>query len=132
MCDISSKLTLKTPERRQWSRSGVFIANFELISHIALCFHYWLLASKGWLGLRYWMRYLARNKFSESLVHKKNFELIWRVVFMLDTYFIKGGGIPPFLLSLNKLGKKSHTTIILVDFVNKPKSNFYWPRVFRK
>ena len=29
-CEICSKLTIKTPERRQW-RSGVFIVNFEYI-----------------------------------------------------------------------------------------------------
>ena len=33
---ICSKLTIKTPERRQWRRSGVFIVNFEHISHIVL------------------------------------------------------------------------------------------------
>ena len=32
-CEICSKLTIKTPERRQWRRSGVFIVNFEHISH---------------------------------------------------------------------------------------------------
>ena len=30
----SSKLTIKTPERRQLCRSGVFIVNFENISHL--------------------------------------------------------------------------------------------------
>ena len=30
-CEICSKLTVKTPERRQWRRSGVFIVNFEHI-----------------------------------------------------------------------------------------------------
>ena len=35
-CEISSKLTIKTPERYQWHRSGVFIVNFEHISHLAL------------------------------------------------------------------------------------------------
>ena len=34
MCEICSKLTIKTPERRQWHRSGVFIVNFEHISHL--------------------------------------------------------------------------------------------------
>ena len=29
-----TKLTIKTPERRQWRRSGVFIVNFEHISHL--------------------------------------------------------------------------------------------------
>ena len=37
-CEIYSKLTIKTPERRQWRRSGVFIVNFEYISRLALVF----------------------------------------------------------------------------------------------
>ena len=37
-CEICSKLTIKTPERRQWSRFGVFIVNFEHISHLVLVF----------------------------------------------------------------------------------------------
>ena len=37
-CELCSKLTIKTPERRQWRRSGVFIVNFEHISHLALVF----------------------------------------------------------------------------------------------
>ena len=28
-CEICSKLTIKTPERHQWRRSGVFIVDFE-------------------------------------------------------------------------------------------------------
>ena len=37
-CEICSKLTVKTPERRHWLRFCVFIVNFELISHIVLVF----------------------------------------------------------------------------------------------
>ena len=37
-CKIYSKLTIKTPERRQWRRSGVFIVNFEHISQLVLVF----------------------------------------------------------------------------------------------
>ena len=37
-CKICSKLTIKTPERRHWRRSGVFIVNFEYISHPVLAF----------------------------------------------------------------------------------------------
>ena len=33
-CEICSKLTIKTPERRHWRRFGVFIVNFEHISHL--------------------------------------------------------------------------------------------------
>ena len=35
-CEICSKLTIKTPERRHWCRSGVFIVNFEHVSHLVL------------------------------------------------------------------------------------------------
>ena len=37
-CEISSKLTIKTPERRLWCRSGVFIINFEHISQLVPLF----------------------------------------------------------------------------------------------
>ena len=36
--EICSKLTIKTPERRQLRRSGVFIVNFDYISHLFLVF----------------------------------------------------------------------------------------------
>ena len=45
-CDICSKLTIKTPERRLWRRSGVFIVNFEHISHLFYYFYCWLWKSK--------------------------------------------------------------------------------------
>ena len=34
--EICSKLTIKTPERRYCCRSGVFIVNFEHISHFVI------------------------------------------------------------------------------------------------
>ena len=37
-CEICSKLTVKTQKRRQWRRPGVFIVNFEYISHLVLVF----------------------------------------------------------------------------------------------
>ena len=37
-CEIYSNLTIKTPERRHYRRSGVFNVNFEHISHLALVF----------------------------------------------------------------------------------------------
>ena len=36
--EICSKLTIKTPERRKWGCFGVFIINFEHISHLVLVF----------------------------------------------------------------------------------------------
>ena len=37
-CEKCSNLTMKTPELRQWHRPGVFIVNFEQISHLVLVF----------------------------------------------------------------------------------------------
>lgn len=34
MCEMRSKLTMTTPERRHWRRTDVFIVNLEQISHI--------------------------------------------------------------------------------------------------
>ena len=39
-CEIYSKLTIKTPERHYWRRSGVFNVNFEHISHFFWYFYY--------------------------------------------------------------------------------------------
>ena len=38
ICEIYSMLTIKTPKRRQWRRSGLFIVNYEQNSHIFLVF----------------------------------------------------------------------------------------------
>ena len=37
-CEICLKITKKTPERRDWFRSGVFIVNFEHKLHLFLLF----------------------------------------------------------------------------------------------
>ena len=37
-CKICSKLTIKTPKPRHWRGSGVFIVNFDYISHLVLGF----------------------------------------------------------------------------------------------
>ena len=37
-CEICSLLTIKTPEQRQWRRSGVVTDNIEHISHLVLVF----------------------------------------------------------------------------------------------
>ena len=36
--EICSKLTIKTPEQRHWRHFGIFIVNFEDISHLVLVF----------------------------------------------------------------------------------------------
>ena len=50
-CEICLKLTIKTPERRYWRCSGVFIVNFEHISHLFLMFLLLIRTSKCWLYL---------------------------------------------------------------------------------
>ena len=37
-CQICSKLTRKTPERRHWRLSGVFVVNLKHISHLFVVF----------------------------------------------------------------------------------------------
>ena len=39
-CEICSKLTVETPEQRNWRHSGVFIVNFEHILHLVLVLRY--------------------------------------------------------------------------------------------
>ena len=48
MCEICSKLTVKTPERR---RSGVFIVNFDHISYIFLVFLLLTLNNIRWVNI---------------------------------------------------------------------------------
>ena len=59
MYEIYSKLKIKTPESRQWRRSGVFIAKFEHISHIAVVFLLmsltkYMRAEKEYLEVAFW------------------------------------------------------------------------------
>ena len=51
-CEICAKLTIKTPERRQWRCSGVVIVNFEHISHLVLVFLLLSLSRQTLAGLR--------------------------------------------------------------------------------
>ena len=44
-CEICSKLTIKTPERRKWRCYSIFIVNFEYIWHLVLMF---LLLTLSW------------------------------------------------------------------------------------
>ena len=52
-CEICPKLTIETPERRHWRRSGVFIVNFEHISkpYSSVCIANFEHVIAGWTGL---------------------------------------------------------------------------------
>ena len=67
VCEICSKFTINTPERRQQRRFSVFIVNFEHISHF-LCFSCQLLTAKCFLV--YW-RSLANVENSIRLKTRK-------------------------------------------------------------
>ena len=50
VCEICSKLTVKTPERHPWRRSGVSIVNFERVSDLVLVLLFLTLAYNCRLG----------------------------------------------------------------------------------
>ena len=52
-CKMCSKLTIKVEVRRQWRRSGIFIVNFEHISHLVLVLL--LLILNIWLLVRLYL-----------------------------------------------------------------------------
>ena len=49
-------LTLKTPDRRQWRLSGIFIINFEQISHIVV-FPSFTFINAGWVPTLFLKKY---------------------------------------------------------------------------
>ena len=46
-CEICSQLTIKTPERRYWRLSSVFICNLEQFSNLVLVLQ-WLTLNRKW------------------------------------------------------------------------------------
>ena len=70
--EICSKLTTKTPERRHWRCSGVFIVKCEHISHIFLVFLLLNLKKKMLAGT-YAITFLVPQSIQEKLTMKKNF-----------------------------------------------------------
>ena len=62
---------MKTPERRQWRRSGVSIVNFEHISHLLLVFLLWTLNKSMLAGIGP-TRFLALKWLRNRQANKKN------------------------------------------------------------
>ena len=78
---ICSKLTIKTPERRQWSRSGVFIVNFEHISRLDLVFLSLTLNMK--MPTRYCRSHspaVSLKKLMRPLARKQRYFLFWAFI----------------------------------------------------
>ena len=68
-CEICSKLTIKILERRYWRRSGIFIVNFEHVSHLVLVFL--LLPSSrqitaGWFCLLIFLNFMKKESSIKS------------------------------------------------------------------
>ena len=60
------KSTIKTPQRRQWRRSGVFIVILNRFHTLLRCFYCRLWASKSWLGVIFLLslsRYLPQRNY---------------------------------------------------------------------
>ena len=79
MCEICSKLTIKTPELCQWSRSGALIFNFEQSSYIVLVFLLLTLNKLmpvGWKALQKYLFDLSfklwNNSYETTILGKKN------------------------------------------------------------
>ena len=98
--EICLKLTTKAPEWRQWRRSGVFIVNFERISHLFLMFLLLILnklmmaGSRHKIGKKTWglvthdilkiyeiIQY-SKNIFKCNMV-KNSFEIYKKTTFLL-------------------------------------------------
>ena len=75
--ETCSKLTVKTPVRRQSRRSGVFNVNFEQFSYI-LEPHCWLWTSKSHVFLYYWHVFRRR--------HNLNVLFCW--IWVMEQYVI--------------------------------------------
>ena len=70
--EICSKLTIKTPERHQWHRSGVFIVNFEHISHLALVFLLLTLNMQLPAGFRFHPFHWSKSSVINANINKYN------------------------------------------------------------
>ena len=67
-CEICWKLIIKTPERRQWRRSGIFIVNFEHILHLFYIAHFELV-NVTWAALSKSFFCTPVNNFGDMFVN---------------------------------------------------------------
>ena len=85
MCEICSKLTIKTPEWRHWCLSGVFIVNFEHISHLFQLFLLLKLNMKlpAFLEIHIWYRsYLKKPNCSITSTNRSLNNVVYIKLFM--------------------------------------------------
>ena len=109
--DMRSKFTIKTPERSQWSRSGVFIVNFEHISHLFLVFLLWTLSMYLFAGIGTFIFWKL------SFIAFSNFQLL---TLDLQTHFGEYGMLFRELNWKNRRGFKLWDTICKILLCVKP------------
>ena len=78
-CETCSKFTIKTTETRQWHRSGIFIFNFEHVSHLFVVF---LLLTLTWMAInvckfRTWMVINVCKLRTWMVINVCNFKYFW-------------------------------------------------------
>ena len=99
-CEICSKLTMKTSERRQWRRFGVFIVNFEHIWHLFLVVLL-LTLSKLMLG-RFWRKEENPNN---SNTPQTSFNGFWNKSSLLMWFFCSNDTLFFYFANITSLGK---------------------------
>ena len=106
-CEICSKFPIKTPERHQWCRSGVFIVNFEHISHLVLLFLL-LTCNTCWVAEHVITDrvYTSLTSFSWNMTNKTSDFLCWFCVSWCFLQLVERGNVI-FMLSLNENKNKT-------------------------
>ena len=78
MCEICSKLTIETTERRHWRHfESLLLLTMSRSRTLFWCFHNWLLTSKCWLGGKLLVNSLSRTDSSLKSINfsqDENFE----------------------------------------------------------
>ena len=98
--EIGMKLTIKTPERRQWRRSGLFIVNFEQVSYLTLMFLFLTLSTDMLAGVKGILHHPVSSfshlrAFSWSLCHGwiNNIARIWPICLEPSLQLIWSNGL---------------------------------------
>ena len=109
-----SKLKIKTPERRHWRHSGIFIVNYEHIHTFFYCFYCWLRTGKYLLDSQ--ISCLKLDVKTPSQYPKNSNDEVSVSLFFILNNSIKinrdNCSVTKYLFKVNK--KDTKTTIMLI------------------
>ena len=102
--EISSKMTRKTPERRQWRRSGVFNVNFEHVLHLSsVSIIDFGQRTVSWIYCSFWTGILPKGAlaiirlllFTKRRLHSSDTTVVptWKVIVSFSVYLSGSTGI---------------------------------------